>query len=193
MLTARDLLVMSSRELMTVLCDGYPIDPDELDDLEYKGISLGLPQLVEKLSWKTFKKVFHRDPRDGRLRGWNVRIEQTGIEGEWIPKTTNRGEPVAWGHYRVVPAVGRKMPAPCDRGLLIDYGQGGNRPWDPISRLRDPVVAVNPGSAQLLLGWSYLDLGRYQVGTPSFFSLERDVPLTHRASAVRSRFRASPT
>ena len=52
--------------------------------------------------------------------------------------------------------------------------------------MRDPIVAVNPGSADLLLGWSYLDLGRVQVGTPSFFSLERDVPLTHLAPVLCS-------
>ncbi len=179
MLTAHDLLDLSRRDFTDLLCGGYPIDPSELDDMEYCGISLGLPQLVEKLSWKKFKKVFHRDPRDGRLRGWNVRIEDNGLDQPWIPKQKN-GAPITFGHYLVVPATGRQMPKPCDGGLLIDYGQGGNRPWDPMSRMRDPIVALNRGSSDLLLGWSYLDLGLRQIGTPSFFTLERDIPLTHR-------------
>jgi hypothetical protein len=32
------------------------------------------------------------------------------------------------------------------------------------------------------LGWSYLDLGFTRVGTPSFFSLERDQPLGQPAA-----------
>ena len=55
---------------------------------------------------------------------------------------------------------------------------------DPVRRLRDPLVALNPGDPSLLLGWTYLDLGLgLRLGTPSFFSLELDGPLTHSAAA----------
>ena len=47
---------------------------------ENRGISLGLPAWVERLSWKKFAKAFHRDPRTQRLRGWNVRIEQGALQ-----------------------------------------------------------------------------------------------------------------
>ncbi|RLB64229.1 MAG: hypothetical protein DRI90_05055, partial [Deltaproteobacteria bacterium] len=63
---------------MDLLTSGHSIDPRQLDDVEYRGISLGLPAIVEKLTWKKFKKVFHRDPATGVLRGWNVRMEQNG-------------------------------------------------------------------------------------------------------------------
>ena len=77
------------------------------------------------------------------------------------------------------------MPRPCNRGLLLDYGLGGNPPWDPLSRMRDPIVALAPGRSDLLLGWSYLDLGRIDVPTPSFFLLERERPLGHRVARPR--------
>jgi hypothetical protein len=181
--SARDLAAMSRRELMDVLRAGHPIDPHDLDDTEYKGVSLGLPAFVERLTWKTFKKVFHRDAGTGHLRGWNVRIEQNNPDA-YTPKLTN-GQPITFGHYRVVPLEGYRMPQPCDHGLMLDYGLGGNAPWDFISRVRDPIVAVNPGDSRLLLGWSYLDLGALRFGTPSFFSLERDIPLTHRVDPAR--------
>jgi hypothetical protein len=37
---------------------------------------------------------------------------------------------------------------------------------------------VNAGSSDALLGWSYVDLGAWRVGTPSYFTLERDRPLS---------------
>lgn len=179
-----DLLEASQAELRELLRAGHSIDPTALDDTEYRGISLGIPAVVEKLTWKTFKKVFHRDRRRGVLRGWNVRMEQRGLDGPWVPKT-KKAQPVTFGHFEVVAAAG--VPEGCDRGLLIDYGRGGNRRLDPVSRLRDPIVALEAGSADRLLGWSYLQVGPKQVGTPSFFWLERDVPLTHHAEPPAGR------
>ena len=187
MLTARDFDSMSRRDLKEALRAGHPIDMAKLDDTEYRGVSLGLPGFVDKLAWKTFKKVFHRDPESGHLRGWNVRMEQTGIGGEQIPMTKG-GEPVTFGHYRVVEAAGRPLPGwckPCERALLIDYSLGGNPAFDFISNMRDPLVAIHEGSVDLLLGWSYMHLGALQLGTPSFFTLERDCALTHRAPPPR--------
>ncbi len=185
---APDLLNLPREALMDLLRSGHAIDPRELDDVEYRGVSLGLPSIVEKLTWKTFKKVFHRDPETGVLRGWNVRVIQNGLEPSWEPLIKD-GEPVTFGHYEVVDPAGHKVPKDCDRGLLIHYGLGGNRLRDGLSRLRDPIVALHPGGVELLLGWSYLDLGLKRVATPSFFSLERDVPLTHRVDPPRPRRR----
>jgi len=178
-----DLLAMSRRELMHELRRGHPIDPSQLDDSEYRGISLGLPRFVERLTWKKFKKVFHRDPSSGVLRGWNVRIEQDGLDRPWVPMMRD-GEPRTFGHFCVVPSNGH-APAGCEAALLLDYGSAGNGRLDPVRPLRDPVVAVHAGRCDLLLGWSYVDLGFAKVGTPSFFSLERDGPLSHVASAPR--------
>ncbi len=175
---ASDLLTLSRGALMDLLTSGHWIDPRKLDDVEYRGISLGLPSIVEQLTWKKFKKVFHRDPATGVLRGWNVRMEQNGLEADWVPLRKG-GMPVTFGHYQVVDPAGHRVPTDCDRGLLIHYGLGGNRRFDATARMRDPIVALHSGHVDLLLGWSYLDLGIKRVPTPSFFSLERDIPLTH--------------
>lgn len=178
---------MGQKQLAQELANGHPINPTDLNDTEYKGISLGMPAFIDKLAWKTFKKVFHRDPQTGYLRGWNVRIQQTGLHGEYIPKEKNGG-PFAWGHYRVVDNAGRKSPRPVPKGaLLIDYGVGGNHPLDLSTRfMRDPLVALHPGSAEMLLGWSYFDVGLFQLSSPSYFLLLRDGPLRHMAHPPRA-------
>lgn len=161
------------------LAQGFPIDPAALDDSQYRGVSLGLPAFVERLTWKVFRKVFHRDPR-GHLRGWNVRLEQRGLDGPSVPKR-RRGAPVTFGHYRVVNAADASLrcplPAGCDRGLLLDYGAGDNPRLDPTSLVRDPLVALRPDDPTLLLGWTFLEVGPRAIPTPSFFLLEREGPL----------------
>lgn len=164
-MTRDELLGLDGAALAALLARGHAIDERALDDSQYRGISLGLPRAVEALTWKTFMKTFHRDPRTGRLRGWNVRLAQTGIDGPTVARKR-------FGHYHVAPLG--KTPRPCGPGLLIDYS-GGTR--GPMSRLRDPIVAVDAGSVELLLGWSYLDLGPLQLPTPSYFLLVREGPL----------------
>ena len=165
-----DILALDRSGLAAALARGHRIDEAALDDWQYRGISLGLPRAIEALTWKTFAKTFHRDPHTGLLRGWNVRLEQTGLDGPSLPRGT-------FGHYGVS-GLGR-TPRPCGPGLLIDYSAGTR---GPLSRLRDPIVAVNEGSVELLLGWSYLELGRVQLPTPSYFVLVRerrlDTPLS---------------
>ncbi len=174
---------MSRKQLRDVLAGGHPIDPEALDDTEFRGVSLGLPAWMDKLAWKTFCKTFARDA-DGTLRGWNVRMQQTGLDGAFDPIRTKDGRPKTFGHYHVVPANGHRTPRGADRGLLIHYGLGGNGLFDPMRRIRDPLVSVN-GDADLLLGWSYVDFGFATLGTPSWFTLERRRPLTHDARPPR--------
>ncbi len=183
---ASDFLGMSRRQLLDALCAGHAIDPAALDDTEYKGVSLGLPGFIDRLSWKTFKKTFHRDPQSGYLRGWNVRLEQHGIDAPCVAMKDKRGEPLSFGHYRVVDPAGYRMPKPANRGLVIDYGLGGNPGLSFTNRLRDPIVAVHEGDPTLLLGWSYVDLGALRFGTPSFFTLELDGALSQPVAPPRS-------
>ncbi len=185
-MNASELFEMSRRELMQLLRNGHPIEPGALDDTEYRGTSLGLGRFIERLTWKKFKKVFHRDPERGVLRGWNVRLEQNAHEAPCVPKL-RRGEPITFGHYQVVSPSGYRVPPGCDRGLLIHYGLGRNGALDPSQRVRDPLVALKAGDAELLLGWSYVDLGFACMPTPSFFALERDGPLSRREPPPRAR------
>ena len=176
MITRAALLAASHAELRAVRAGGYPIEPGRLDDTTYRGISLGLPAWIERLSWKTFAKAFHRDPRTGRLRGWNVRIEQDGLDRPWRARVRD-GRPWTFGHFAVVE----------DRAnLMLDYGAGGNGRADPLGLLRDPVVALDAGSVDRLLGWSYLAIGPARIPTPSYFLLERDRPLDTPVAPPRS-------
>lgn len=174
-MTRAELLAASRDELRARLAGGHPIDPSRLDDTVYRGISLGLPAWIERLTWKQFAKAFHRDPRTGRLRGWNVRVEQDGLDRPWRPRLRG-GRPWTFGHFAVTQERDR---------LLLDYGAGGNRRADPLNLLRDPLVALRAGSVELLLGWSYLALGPARVPTPSYFLLERDGPLAAPVAAPR--------
>jgi hypothetical protein len=181
MSSALQLLHAGPRRWREILERGHSLAPAEVADSEYAGISLGLPRIVEKLSWKKFMKAFHLDPERGVVRGWNVRMEQNALDGPWIPKVRGT-EAVTFGHFLVVEARGARVPAGCDRGVLLDYGRGRNARFDPMGLMRDPVVAVNEGDASLLLGWSYLQLPGFTIPTPSYFTLERLGPLTHRSS-----------
>ncbi|HJL19021.1 MAG TPA: hypothetical protein RMH99_25385 [Sandaracinaceae bacterium LLY-WYZ-13_1] len=174
-----DLVSMSGRRLDAVMRGGHPIDEDVLADRRYDGVSLNLPGFVEKLTWVKFAKMFRREA-DGSLRGWNARIEQTPLDRPWELER-RRGAPVTYGHYRVRPCDGYRLPRPYGAGLMLDYGVPANGPLDPTRRVRDPIVAVNEGDSTLLLGWTYVDLGLVRVPTPSFFALRRGVEIDHEA------------
>jgi len=175
-MNAGDLIDADRRTLRALLATGHPVDPDAIAGWQYRGTSLGMPGFVDQLAWKTFVKAFHRDPGAALVRGWNVRIRQTGLLGPVEPLLKN-GKPFVFGHFRVESPLGYFVPAGADRGLLLDYNQAGNPALAPVNRLRDPVVALEPGNADVLLGWSYLDLGLVRVPTPSFFTLERLAPV----------------
>jgi hypothetical protein len=172
------LRTLKPRGLRALLNAGHPIEANALDDTAYRGVSLGLPHWVEALAWTTFMKTFHRDPDTAVLRGWNVRLKQTGLDGEVEPQRRRNGDRRAFGHFHVVDPTDHGPPHG-GQGLLIHYGLGQNGLLDPTRFLRDPIVALAPGSTERLLGWSYLDLG-FAVPTPSYFLLERIGPLDHR-------------
>ncbi len=183
-MTVQEWLALDGAGLAEALGQGHPVSPQALDDSRYLGISLGLPGWVDRMAWKTFEKDFHRDPTTGLLRGWNVRLEQTGWQEEPVART-RKGLPVTFGHFSVVSGREGRRPEPAPGSLLLDYGAGGNAPWDPVGLLRDPLVAVSSDSMDELLGWTWLDLGLGTLGTPSFFllrrvgRLEKTVPRPH--------------
>lgn len=183
---ARDLLGLSARELRAVFSGGHDVDPRALDDTEYRGVSLGLPTFFERLTWKKFKKAFHRDRGTGLLRGWNQRLEQNDLDGPCIPLLRG-GRPVTFGHFHVVDPTGRSMPVPGRPALLLDYGLGENAALDFTRFVRDPIVAVNAGDARLLLGTMYLEIGPLRIPTPSFFTLELDGKLTDVVAPPRRK------
>lgn len=169
--TTSEVLGWSAAELDRAMRDGRPIDLEALADRVYDGVSLNLPKPVLALTWVKFQKVFAREP-DGSLRGWNAKIVQSPIDEPWVLAKKD-GRPITYGHYRVRPASDYAMPRPYGAGgVLLDYGLGANPRFDPTARVRDPLVALDDTS-ELLLGWTYLDLGLTRVGTPSYFLLRR--------------------
>ncbi|MDQ3036450.1 MAG: hypothetical protein M3Y87_28890 [Myxococcota bacterium] len=179
---AEDVWEMGPAEWRALLRDGHPIEPAALEGWVYRGTSLGMPALVDRLAWKTFQKAFHRDPGAALLRGWNVRlVQQPDLSAKSEPMRDRQGTPRTFGHFGVLDARERGVPHGFDRGLLLDYSISGRSigALDPASRLRDPIVALASGSAELLLGWSYLAIGSRTVDTPSFFTLEREHAIDH--------------
>ncbi len=179
MTTARALRTASTRTLRDAIAAGHPVDPRAIEGWAYRGTSLGLPDAIARLTWKTFQKTFYRDPETGRLLGYNVRLEQDGIDAPSRPRT-RRGRPVTEWYYEVVSPEGVPAPPGFDRGLIIDYARGPNPPG-VVRIVKDPLVALAPGSADELLGVSYLVIGGRCVETPTYFTLERD----HRLDAAQ--------
>ncbi|MEW5741842.1 MAG: hypothetical protein AB1938_23205 [Myxococcota bacterium] len=178
----------SHAELRQRILNGYPVSPAALEGWAYRGTSLGLPRLIERLTWKTFQKTFFRQPDTGRLVGWNVRLEQDGVDAPSRPLRRG-GVPVTTWHYEVISPEGVAMPRGFDRGLIIDYGRARNPLLDTIRFAKDPLVAVEPGNADVLLGVTYLTLGRFCVETPTYFLLERE----HRLDFIPNAALAAPS
>ncbi len=176
-LTLDDLLKMSQPERRQVMMNAHPINVDALDKTMYRGIDLSLPKIMNMILWKTFRKTFVRDPQTGDIRGWNVRMEQTGWEGPGKPKTNSKGKQISFGHYRVRPAKGIKWPRGWKGEQYLDYTIAGNHWYDPGAPGFCPLVAVNSGSNELLLGWEMLKFGPVFIPLPDFWALKLEGPL----------------
>jgi hypothetical protein len=174
---AADVARLPAAELRRLLASGHAVDPEALAGSSYLGRSLGLPAVVERMTWTWFRKDFAKRDADGpAVRGWNVRVEQDR------PHRARRRGDVPWtfGHFEVVPLRGEESPLPVGGGgVLLDYGRGDNPPLDPTRAVRDPVVAVEPGASDVLLGWTYLRILGRSIATPSWFVLERDGAVQH--------------
>jgi hypothetical protein len=173
--SAHDLRTASTQDLRDLIVHGHPVDPHAIEGWAYRGTSLGLPRAIERLTWKTFQKTFYRDPVSGRLLGWNVRLEQDGIDAASRPKTRD-GRPVTEWNYEVIAPEGVPAPPGFDRGLVIDYGRAANPPG-PVRITKDPLVALKEGSGDELLGVSYLVAFGRCIETPTYFTLEREHPI----------------
>ncbi|MBM4783349.1 MAG: hypothetical protein GQE15_37200, partial [Archangiaceae bacterium] len=169
------LRAMSKAQLGELLRTGHAIDPRSLDGWAYRGTVLATPRIVERLTWQTFQKCFHRLP-DGRLVGWNVRLVQRGLSVPSEPQT-RAGAPRCVWPFEVVASDGPE--------LVIDYAPFNT---DTMRFVKDPLVSLSAGDADLLLGVSDAIVGPLRVRTPTWFVLERE----HRVSFVPPLFQARP-
>jgi hypothetical protein len=72
-------------------------------------------------------------------------------------------------------------------GLLLDYGRGGNPPYDVSRVLRDYLVRPDAGNDDLLLGKATFVVAGARLGY-SYFIIERSRPLPDTAALARRRF-----
>lgn len=176
-LTLEDLMAMDRRALHGVLCRGRALDPDKLAGRQFLGVDLSLPGWARKVLWHTFRKTFVRDEPGAEVRGWNVRMEQHGVSGPRIPMRDRKGQPVTFGHYRVRSAEGIHFPGGWSGAHFLNYGAAGNPFWDMARLGYTPLVAVNEGSQDLLLGWEVFKLGPAFLPMPLYWALRDEGPV----------------
>ncbi len=165
MITKEDLLKMNNRQLFEVMKNGHAIDSNAVAGKMYLGIDLSLPPIMHKILWKTFRKIFYNDPQTGRIRGWNVRLKQTGLNPPTTALIDKKGNQISFGHYELLDAKGKKFPRGWEGDQYLDYTVIGNK-WHDLGKLGYcPLVAVNNSSIDLLLGWEVFKIG------PVFFPL----------------------
>ena len=178
LLALADLMTMDRRGLREIVRRGHPIPEGALDDTQYLGVDLSLPRWVQRhVLWQTFRKTFHRDPERGVLRGWNVRMQQNGVDGEQVPLRNKRGEPITFGHYHLRSGEGVRFPGGITPPHVLDYGVAGNTFFDQGRLGYTPLVAVNEGSASLLLGWEVFKVAGVKLPIPDYWALRLQGPL----------------
>jgi len=176
-LTLEDLMAMDAKALHEVLLQGFPLKPEELAGKAYLGVDLSLPDIARKILWHTFRKTFTKDESTGEIRGWNVRMEQHGVNGPRIPMRNRKGKAITFGHYIVRERNDLEFPQNYRGTHYLDYGTVGN-PFLDLARLGfTPLVAVNEGSQDLLLGWEVFRVAGKFAPMPLYWALRIEGPL----------------
>ena len=161
----------SPAALETVFLRGHTPDLAALTGWEFRGINA--PEWMRLVGIKKFVKGFIRHD-DGHVTGYNSPVVQDGLARPWHTKPDDTS-PRRFGFYH----VDRVDPTARDNtylhAVLLDYGRGGNKAWDPQRGLRDYLVQVDPANPDLFLGKAYYALGPLRLGI-SFFVLERFRP-----------------
>jgi hypothetical protein len=164
----QDLAALSHGELERVFVAGDTPSFDALSGWEFRGYNH--PKLMSLLGIRKFIKYFFRTER-GTMMGCNTPVVQNGLAGDWIAKP-GEDAPKRFGFYTVAPVEPEARDNAYLHALLLNYGRGGNKLWDPSQVLRDYMVRVERGSDELLLGKAYLALGPARPRS-NFFILER--------------------
>ncbi len=155
-------------ELELVMVRGATPDLDALVGWELRGINH--PGWARLAGIKKFVKGFFR-AEDGRVMGYNSPVVQNVLDGRWRT-TPSDTAPKRFGFYEVVPVDPTSRDNAYLHAVLLDYGRGGNKRWDPTRGLRDYLVQVDPANPDLFLGKAYYALGPLRVHS-NYFILER--------------------
>lgn len=155
-------------QLEQVFVRGTTPDVDGLVGWEFRGINH--PAWASVVGIKKFVKGFFKT-EDGRIKGYNCPVVQNVLDGRWHAKPSDTA-PKRFGFYQVVPVDPTARDNAYLHALLLDYGKGGNKWFDPTKGIRDYLVQVDPENPDLLLGKAYYALGPLRVHS-NFFILER--------------------
>jgi hypothetical protein len=162
-----DLEKLSARELEPIFLRGQQPDLDSLVGWEFRGMNV--PAWAKLIGIKKFIKGFYL--RDNEVYGYNSPVVQNPITAPWISKPDD-DNPKRFGFYRVTEVDPTSRDNAYLHAVLLDYGRGGNKPWDPTSAIRDYLVHVDPDNEDLYLGKAYIAVGPARFST-NFFLLER--------------------
>jgi hypothetical protein len=159
----RTLAGLPASELDAFMRRGETPAADSLAGVEFRGANTA--DWTRRLRMRQFIKGFERRP-DGRLFGYNRRVDQDGLDGRWASPSDR----FAFFEVREVDPASRDNRYL--QALLLDYAAGGNPRRDPSRPIRDYIVRVEPGLDEILLGRAFLALGRFRP-SPTYFILER--------------------
>jgi hypothetical protein len=120
---------------------------DDLAGREFRGTNL--PAWARLAGIKHFCKGFYKDER-GEVYGYN----KASVEAD-----------KRYGFYRVDAVDPTARDNAYLHALLLDYGRGGNKLYDPTRGLRDYLVQLDDGT---YLGKAYYALGPLRVAASWF-------------------------
>lgn len=166
--TYEQLARMSKAELERVFLRGTMPQLEKLAGWEFRG--LNHPAWARIAGIKKFMKGFYWD--SGVLYGYNCPMKQNAIDAPWIFKKSAE-DPGRFGYYRVAPVDAAAQDNEYLNAVLLNYGEGGNKVYDPSKGLRDYLVQVDPDNDDLYLGKAYYALGPLRVSS-NYFLLERE-------------------
>ena len=173
-----ELAALTKPELEQVFATGSPPEATAITGFEFLGFNH--PRATAMLGIRKFIKAFYLD-EERRAFGCNTPVVQNGLGAQWIHRPS-ADSPKRYAFFQV-------LPGGAD-GLLLDYGRGGNPPYDISNILRDYLVRPDAGNDDLLLGKAYFVVAGRRLAH-SYFIIERSRPLPDAAALagrpVRSR------
>lgn len=143
-MTLDELVGLDRAGLADVFASGRPVCVDDLVDGPWRGVALGSPAWVRRLTWTKFVKVVERTP-SGAV-GHNRAVAQDALDRPWVERRI-LGRPVRYGSFAV---------------------RGTDRAWLDYGRAHDPLVWAADG---LILGVTDVRVGGRSVRTPTWFAL----------------------
>ena len=119
-------------ELELAFLRGETPDLQQLVSWEFRGINH--PRWAKIAGIKKFVKGFflgtNGKNEDGRVMGYNCPVVQNVLDGRWHTKPSDTA-PKRFGFYEVAAVDPTSRDNYYLHSVLLDYGKGGNKAWDP--------------------------------------------------------------